>query len=195
MTLGNNDLIFAKVKKNAIIPTKTDENAGYDVYACFDEDYMIVEMGETRLIPTGIASAINNTKYIQIEERGSVGSKGIKTSCGIIDSGYRGEWFIAITNTNNKDFIISKLSKEELINNYCLVDDEGNSYLLSGNSKIFLKYNDGYETDEILYPYSKAISQAIIHEVHKMYEIELPYQELLVIESARGSGKLGSSMK
>ena len=39
--------------------------------------------------------------YFQVEERGSTGSKGIKKSAGVIDSGYRGEIFIAITNSTD----------------------------------------------------------------------------------------------
>ena len=33
---------FAKVKPNAKIPTKREEDAGYDIYACFDEDYITI---------------------------------------------------------------------------------------------------------------------------------------------------------
>ena len=33
---------FAKIKPNAIIPTKRLEDAGYDIYPCFDEDYIII---------------------------------------------------------------------------------------------------------------------------------------------------------
>lgn len=40
--LSENDLAFAKVRPNAIIPTKDEENAGRDVYANFEEDYMII---------------------------------------------------------------------------------------------------------------------------------------------------------
>lgn len=48
---------FAKTKPNAIIPTKRLEDAGYDVYPCFDEDYIIIKPHTTVIIPTGIASA------------------------------------------------------------------------------------------------------------------------------------------
>ena len=58
--LNDNDLVFAKVRPNAIIPTKEKENAGYDIYACFEEDYIIIPRFSTRLIPTGIASAVSD---------------------------------------------------------------------------------------------------------------------------------------
>ena len=40
--LNENDLVFAKIRPYAIIPSKEDENAGYDIYACFDEDYLVI---------------------------------------------------------------------------------------------------------------------------------------------------------
>ena len=91
MKLLENQLLFAKVKEGAIIPTKTEENAGRDLYACFDEDYIVIHPLETKLIPTGIATAFSPNYYAQIQERGSTGSKGIKYGAGVIDSGYRGE--------------------------------------------------------------------------------------------------------
>ena len=92
-----NNIKFAKVRENAIIPTKRDEDAGFDLYVCFDEDYIMINPLETKLIPTGIAVAIPTDYYFQIEERGSTGSRGIKKSAGVIDSGYRNEIFVAIT--------------------------------------------------------------------------------------------------
>jgi dUTP pyrophosphatase len=171
MKIGENDLVFAKIKNGAIIPSKREEDAGYDVFACFDEDFMYFKPHQTRLVPTGIASALNPKYYIQIEERGSTGSKGIKKSAGIIDSGYRGEWFIAITNVNDVPMIIAKDTVT--------------------NKDIFGDIN----MNHIIYPYNKAIAQAIVHEVHIMNITELSYQELLLIESERGTGSLGSSKK
>ena len=92
------NIYFAKLNEKAIIPSKEEENAGYDIYACFDEDYIEVPPFSTKLIPTGIAWASSPKYYMQIEERSSTGTKGIKKSAGVIDSGYRGEMKIAISN-------------------------------------------------------------------------------------------------
>ena len=171
--LKENDLLFAKVNPNAIIPTKEKENAGYDIYACFENDYLVIPPHSTKLVPTGIASAISDTYYLGVAERGSTGKIGMKYSAGVIDSGYRGEIFIALSNINNVDIIISKLSKEELMDKY------GEIY----------KYCD-------IYPYSKAIAQLIVHEVHNEVEPkEISYEELQLIPSKRGTGSLGSSGK
>ena len=96
---------FAKVRPSAIIPIKRVEDAGYDIYACFDDDFKIIPAHSTMMIPTGIACALPIDYYFQVEERGSTGSKGIKKSAGVVDSGYRGEIFVAISNVNDKYLI------------------------------------------------------------------------------------------
>lgn len=191
--LHDNDLLFAKVRPNATIPTKDNENAGYDIYANFEEDYIIIPPHKTKLIPTGIASAMSDKYYLQVHERGSTGSKGIKYSAGVIDSSYRGEIFIAITNTNSIEVIISKLTLEELIAKYGTYIKyesdygEGNAYIVDKTAKNRLT--------AIIYPYTKAIAQLIVHEVPVMNQYEIPYEELQKIPSKRGTGALGSSGK
>lgn len=167
-------IYFAKVKENAVIPSKEKENAGFDIYPCFDEEYIIIRPGETVLVPTGIASVIPEGYYIQIQERGSSGGKGIKYSAGVIDSGYRGEWFLATSNVNLKPVIILKRNIEDF------------DYL----SKQIIK--EGY----IVYPYSKALFQGIIHSVHNEFNTQqISLDELKMFSSDRGEGKLGSSGK
>ena len=111
------EIIFAKVKENAIIPSKEDENAGFDIYACWDgveKKDKIIKPHTTKLIPTGIASAMTDKYYLNVAERGSTGKIGMKYSAGIIDSGYRGEIFIALTNTNINEIIINVYKKSDV---------------------------------------------------------------------------------
>lgn len=189
--LKDNELVFAKVRPSAIIPTKRDEDAGYDIYACFEGDYMIIPAHKTKLVPTGIASAMTNKWYLQVEERGSSGVKGMKKSAGIIDSGFRNEIFVALTNANSVPIIISKYEKEELLE----------MYAYSYKKKVLLDDRVNREHDElditnaIIYPYSKAIAQLVVHEVPKMEVNEISYEELLEIPSERGVNALGSSGK
>lgn len=100
-------IYFTKLKPNAIIPTKNIEDAGYDIYSCFDESYLIVYPQQTIAIPTGIASAVENDYCFILKERSSTGAKGIAQRSGVVDSGYRREWFVPITNTTNKPIIIT----------------------------------------------------------------------------------------
>ena len=169
---------FAKLRDGAIIPTKKEEDAGLDIYACFDEDYMVIPPHTTKLIPTGICSAFDKDYMVLLEERGSTGSKGIKRSAGVIDSGYRGEWFVALTNSTNKTLFITKLTKEETtLNHYG-----------------FIKL-DNIDNHVIIYPYTKAIVQALVIPVPKLDIEEWTVDEVKSIKSERGKGALGSSGK
>jgi len=161
-------LIFAKMKSNAVIPSKREEDGCYDIYACFDEDYIYLVPGEIKLIPTGIASAFDKQYRVSLRERGSTGTKGLKVNAGQIDSGYRGEWFVPINNTTNKPIVIYK--DEEIKNKY------------ASDTVIF-------------YPYTKAITQAALEIVPVVKIVESSYEDILLITSERGSGMLGSSGK
>ena len=197
--LKENDLLFAKVNSNAIIPTKEKENAGYDIYACFDEDYLIIPPHSTKLVPTGIASAISDKYYLGVAERGSTGKIGMKYSAGVIDSGYRGEIFIGLSNINDVPIVISKLTREELEENYGKIGHAETIYMTEEEYENLIYLEDYEEYNNltcIIYPYSKAIAQLIVHEVHNEVEPkEISYEELQSIPSKRGTGSLGSSGK
>lgn len=163
---------FAKVRLEAKIPSKRDEDMGFDIYACFDEDYIQFLPHETKLVPTGIASCCEPEYGFVLRERGSTGSKGIALRAGVIDSGYRNEWFVGLTNTTDKVLYISKLNAEEL----------------------YLSFVGDFK-NMIVYPYEKAIAQALLVPVPKVNVEEISYEELQNIKSERGFGALGSSGK
>jgi len=173
VNVNKKKVYFSKVREDVVIPSKLEENAGYDVYANFKEDYMVIAPHETKMIPTGIASACSSDYYFQLFERGSTGTKGIAQRCGVIDSGYRNEWFVPITNTTNKVMFISKLSEKDTYSKY---------------------YNDKM-TESFVYPYEKGICQAVLLPVPKVNVNEISYEDLCKIKSNRGMGKLGSSHK
>ena len=161
---------FAKVRPTAKIPTKRVEDAGYDIYADFEEPFILINPHETVMIPTGIASACDTDYCFVLKERGSTGSKGIAQRCGVIDSGYRNEWFVPITNTTDKKIAIVK--------------KEASDYIFMRNT---IEYT--------IYPYEKAICQALVIPVHTVDVEEYTYEELLAIPSSSGTGALGSSGK
>jgi len=164
-------IFFSRLKSNAIIPSKRAEDAGYDIYPCFEEEYICVSPHTTTSIPTGIASCFSSDFYIQLFERGSTGIRGIAQRCGVIDSGYRGEWFVSITNTNDLPL-----------------------YIMKSNSNSIASLKENVEK-YIVYPAEKAICQAIVLPVPSTQIIEIPYKELLSHKSSRALGKLGSSLK
>lgn len=175
---------FAKVKPEAKIPSKRVEDMGFDIYACFEEDYICILPHETKLIPTGIASVCDPSYGFFVVERGSTGSKGIARRCGAIDSGYRNEWFIGLTNTTNNLLYISKLEKEELFD----------TVYHAKTDVIFKDFLNEFNNATI-YPYSKAIAQTLVLPIPEVEVEEISYEDLKVIPSERGLGCLGSSNK
>ena len=199
MKVENNELLWAKVRPDAIIPTKRDEDAGYDIYPCFEEEYIIIPPHETKMIPTGIASAFSEDYVMILKERGSTGTKGIAQRSGIIDSNFRGEWICPITNSANKILLISKVAEEEIVDKYTIFGTDndfrvfneencGYLYFTNDKGKIVLE-------NTTIYPYAKAICQALLLPVPKVDTKEITYEELRTIESTRGTRMLGSSGK
>ena len=159
---------FAKVRPDAKIPTKRFEDAALDIYACFEEDWVEIPAHSSKLISTGIASAFGPEWAIVFRERGSTGVKNMKINAGVLDSGFRNEWFVSLYNGNDVPVYIAK-------------------------------YLDGEQSpekqDAIVYPYDKAIAQALVIPVPEVEVEEIPYGELKAIPSERGTGMLGSSGK
>ena len=165
---------FAKVRDNAIIPSKRLEDAGYDVYANFKPEKIdgkdVFELycpaHQTTLVPTGIAMALPNTHYFNVKhERGSTAKQSMSVLAGVVDSGYRGEIFIAMTPLH-KDVIITSETEEVEVSEHA-----------------------------ILYPYKKAVAQGTIDLVPKVNIEIIAYEDLEKIESLRGKEKLGQSGK
>jgi len=169
---SKNQVLFGKTRAEAIIPSKRNEDAGYDIYPCFEDDFIMIAPGETRKITTGLVSVFHESKVAILKERGSTGTRGIGQRCGIIDSGYRGEWLVPITNHNNDKTII--IIKKDYY------------------SKFFYMWPT---ENFIVYPYEKAICQAIFFDVPKMDVKEASYKDIISIKSERGEGRLGSSGK
>lgn len=159
-------LLMAKIRESAILPTKDDENAGYDIYACFDEEELYIPKFKPTIVPTGIAISLLPNYYLNVKhERGSTGLLGMCLLSGVIDSSYRGEIFLNMTPLY-KDVVISK------------------------------KYEKAYEdNDTIYYPYNKAICQGTIDFVPNLKVKEIPYEKLMKIPSKRGTGSLDSTNK
>lgn len=164
-------IYFAKLRPEAVIPSKRREDAGYDVYACLETDWVKYEPHQTAPLPTGIASACPPAYYFHIGERGSTGARGISKRAGIIDSGYRGEWFILLTNLNDVPL-----------------------YFVKPEAEARLRAALG-ETEAVIYSTGKAICQTMLLPVPTTAVTELGYAELCAMASERGDGKLGSSQK
>ena len=96
----NNNLIiyWDLLNLRATMPSKRDEDAGFDIYTI--ENEAVLKPGETKFFSTGLRSAFPKNYWVEIKERGSTGAVGLSVRSGVIDSGYRGEWKIMLTNVN-----------------------------------------------------------------------------------------------
>ena len=103
-------LKIKKMRENAKIPTRaTEGSAGFDLYACIDEP-ILLKQGETAVIPTGIAVALDNPNYaVFIYARSGLAIKhgiGLLNSVGVIDSDYRGEIQVGVINQISESYQI-----------------------------------------------------------------------------------------
>lgn len=86
---------FKKMSENAIMPSRAKSgDLGFDLYAAVD-----VVIGNTAVIPTDIAIEFPEGWGGLIKDRSSMASRGLFTSGGVIDQGYRGSISVILTNT------------------------------------------------------------------------------------------------
>lgn len=165
-----NRLYWAKVKEDAVIPTKREEDAGYDLYPCFPEDCLEILPQQTKLVPLGVASAFDSNYVLLLKERGSTGIRGMAVRAGVMDSGYRGEYLAPITNVNDKPLRIIKKAALEAM-------------------------SEQEKASMILYPYEKACAQGVLLVIPQLESEEISLEALQAIPSARSAGALGSTGK
>ncbi len=97
--------------ETAKVPVKAHAtDAGFDIFC--DEDGKL-SPGERKAISTGFASEIPVGWYAQVKPRSGLATKqGINLSTsGVIDSSYRGVWFVTLINHGDKEFIFRKGDK------------------------------------------------------------------------------------
>jgi len=105
----NND-VPTVLEEGAELPTYgSEEAAGADVRA-YITDEVILNPGESRLIPTGLRFEIPKGFEIQVRPRSGLALKHgvtVLNTPGTIDSDYRGEVGIILINHGKKTFVIT----------------------------------------------------------------------------------------
>ena len=117
---GNDIEVFVEIcREDTILPEYANPgDAGMDVYAA---EEVLIHPGETVIVPTGLKLAIPEGYEIQVRPRSGISLKTplrLSNSPGTIDSGYRVEMGIIISNMS----VVSELKKEEILT----VDSKGN---------------------------------------------------------------------
>lgn len=142
--------IEVKVKKvgnvnssEGIIPHyATAGAAGADLYACINQE-MIINPGERVRVPTGIAIELPSPNVVALvfARSGLADKKGLALSngVGVIDSDYRGEIAVLMTNFGQEDVIIKHgeriaqmLFVEAAIASFVVVNELGDTARGSG---------------------------------------------------------------
>ena len=114
MTLSIDFKILNPLIKDHIPTYASEGSAGLDLRACVN-DPLVIDPGNTELIPTGISIFIQDPGYAGlILPRSGLGHKhGIVLGnlVGLIDSYYQGELFISTWNRGTTSFTINSLDR------------------------------------------------------------------------------------
>lgn len=117
-------LSVKKINNEAVLPTRAHSyDAGMDLYV---NDRQVITAHTTIVVPTGISMEIPEGFVGLIWDKSSIGTKGLKTLGGVVDSEYRGEVKVVVHNLNNEDIIFEHGQKiaQMLIQKVELVDIE-----------------------------------------------------------------------
>lgn len=103
---------FKKLKDSAVTPKRaTAAAAGYDLYACFDEEYIDIKPNETQMIGAGIAIELPQddlAAFIYARSGLAVKHSIAPANCvGVVDADYRGEICVGLKNTSDKVFRVN----------------------------------------------------------------------------------------
>jgi len=89
-------LFWKKLHENAKAPhvAHPGEDLAYDLFAAEDATLL---PGRVTLVRTGIAIQFDPEHGAIVKDRSSMAVKGVRTSAGVIDAGYRGEILVPLT--------------------------------------------------------------------------------------------------
>lgn len=101
-----------KMNNNAKLPYRaTEGSAGADLFACLEEESVILKPNERILVPTGIAISLSDRNYgAFIFPRSSLSSKfgiSLANCVGVVDSDYRGEIKVPLINHSDEPFTVN----------------------------------------------------------------------------------------
>lgn len=103
-------LTFKKIDEKAIIPSRaTKYSAGLDICACLDAP-VIIKPNEIKMIPTGLTAMTDfDDVAMLIYPRSGLATKygvSLANCVGVVDSDYRGAWFIPLINHGEQPFTV-----------------------------------------------------------------------------------------
>jgi dUTP pyrophosphatase len=173
-------VLVHRLHEDAVIPTYAKAgDAGFDLVAVSD---VMLEPGDTKLVPTGLAFEIPFGYEMQIRPRSGLSIRSalrIANSPGTIDSGYRAEVKIIVDN-------ICAIYPGEETQDYA--DPVSGYYVLSDNefiTDVDVSVPDG----TVLIRKGDRIAQGVIAPVRQATFVSVPY----LSPSERGNEGFGST--
>src|SRR5690554_1911432 len=166
---------FKRLNDNAIIPSKAHAtDSGFDLYASED---VIIEPGETTVVPTGIAVHLPEGYEAQVRPRSGITAKTkLRVQLGTIDNAYRGEIGVIVDNIDN----ITQLSMEGFAERWAVRDVSNRPTDVS----------EEIDVNSYLIRKGDRIAQLVIQPLPAVeaYEVEGELEE-----TERGEGGFGST--
>ena len=102
-------LLIKRFSKKVSLPKyETTGSSGMDIAAFVDKN-IIIQPGQTAMVPTGIAVSISKGYEIQIRPRSGLAAKksiSVLNTPGTIDEDYRGEIKVILINLSKNNFIV-----------------------------------------------------------------------------------------
>ena len=104
-------ILIKRLSKEVVLPKyETEGSSGMDLSANVDDE-IIINPGETSIIPTGLALSIPTGYEVQIRPRSGLAAKkkiSVLNTPGTIDSDYRGEIKVILINLGKEIFKVIK---------------------------------------------------------------------------------------
>lgn len=95
-----------KLRKEVRLPSYAyPGDAGLDLYSLANK---VLKPGERYVFHLGFKTEMPSGFVALIWDRSGLGTRGLKTLGGVIDSSYRGEWTVILQNLTHKNFSIKK---------------------------------------------------------------------------------------
>jgi dUTP pyrophosphatase len=101
---------FILLNKNAKLPSYAhDGDAAFDIYSV---ENVTLKKRKVYLVKTGVVSEIPEGYFVSFRGKSGLAAKfGIDVLGGVIDSSYRGEWVVILTNLGQENYKIEKGDK------------------------------------------------------------------------------------
>ncbi|MDI6697649.1 MAG: dUTP diphosphatase [Candidatus Saccharicenans sp.] len=97
-------VLIKKISPEARTPAYGHQgDAGFDLFSCIQ---LTINPGETAAVPTGLQMAIPSGYVGLIWDKSGIALGGVHRLAGVVDSGYRGEVRVVLTNLGKQPFVI-----------------------------------------------------------------------------------------